>query len=300
MKKFILLSLAAMLCVATVSAQNDQRESGSETKKGYNILPAKGDFAIGVSANPFLNFGRSLLNGNQPAPNFSGVNGNVYFKYFTRNNQAFRFGVSVGVTGDQIRVKVPNDAAFENDGAQALIDDAHLFDKVNYTTTNISLLAGYEWRRGYGRLQAFYGGQVGINFETESTSYKWANEMTIDRATPNSATGPDTYAQMGVRPLKETGPNGFGFSLAGFAGIEYFFARKMSLGAELGLGFQYMGYGESKITAQSVNNGAVEEITRVNGKGPSSWHISTTDATDYNYDPIRAVINGNIFLMFHF
>ena len=169
MKKVLLAVFVTLLCVTVASAQKDQRDKGTDTKKGYNILPAKGDFALGISANPFLNYGTSLLSGGSPAPTFNGFGGRIYGKYFTRDNQAFRFGIGLVANGNQQRGKVRNDEAYENDSSLTPDDDVHLFDKMNTSNTDVTLFVGYEWRRGYGRLQGFYGVQAGLDFHISTT-----------------------------------------------------------------------------------------------------------------------------------
>ncbi len=299
MKKLLLVALATTMCFAVANAQQQlstqqntqpepqqesQREKGTKTKNNYDILPVKGDFAIGVAANPFLNFATGLLAGGQQAPVFDGIGGRIFGKYFIRNNQAIRFGLDLGIGGGTDKNKIADDS---NTDPQAI--DPHKFDQRTINNSRFNIFGGYEWRRGYGRLQGVFGVQGGLNFLVQSTSYKWANEMTVDHPAPTTSNvWPGAGMNAGSRVLKVVGPGSFGFNMMGFVGAEFFFARKMSIGAELGLGFDVNTILKTKTTSESVRNGAVEQHTIVgNNIGATRWGFNT-------------LLQGNLFLMFHF
>lgn len=282
MKKLLLAALAATMCFAAANAQNDERDKGSETKKGYNILPAEGDFALGVSANPFLTYTAGILSGGQAVPTFNGFSGRIYGKYFTRDNQAIRFGINLGLGGHTDKMKVADDSNTDPDAI-----DPHRFDKRTVSDNRVDIFAGYEWRRGYGRLQGVFGAQAGLDFLIQSTKYNWGNDMTVDRPTPTTTpwAGVGTNAN---RVVKVTGPGSFGFNVMGFVGAEFFFARKMSIGAELGAGFNLTTSGKVKTTSETVRNGSVERTKVVgNDGGQTNWGFNT-------------ILQGNLSLMFHF
>src|SRR3954465_12408785 len=95
MKKSILV-LGLSLVAFTMSAQ-------LVSKKGEPILPQKGDWALGIEANPFLQylgnfFGKSTTN-SAPTFNFLG-NQVIVGKYFVDSMTAYRAGVRIG-TGNQ-------------------------------------------------------------------------------------------------------------------------------------------------------------------------------------------------------
>ncbi len=135
MKKTIITLLAVVFCavsVGEVSAQKDQREKGTETVKGYNLLPAKGDFGIGIGIGSFLQYDKNLFSGNAD-PKY-GYGSNVYGKYFTRNNQALRFGLNIGVKSRERRFKVRDDATFILDPTNY---EASAFDIQNISGTKM-------------------------------------------------------------------------------------------------------------------------------------------------------------------
>ncbi len=145
MKKTIITLLAVVFCavsVGEVSAQKDQREKGTETVKGYNLLPAKGDFGIGIGIGSFLQYDRNLFTGNAD-PKY-GYGGNVYGKYFIRNNQALRFGLNVGVKSRAQRFKVRDDATFLTDPTN---NEASAFDIRTIAGSNCEFLPSSNCRR---------------------------------------------------------------------------------------------------------------------------------------------------------
>lgn len=213
MKKVLLTLTAALVVTTAANAQEEAREVGTTTKKGSNILPYAGDIAIGFEANPFLKYAGNLFtDANNTAPSFDGREGVLFGKYFLTDKTAVRarLGFNFGSTKKTTEV---NSAYKANEKV------------LNTETTklnNLELGVGYEMRRGYGRLQGFYGGEVVIGTIGEKKDYTWGNNLSA------------TYAP-GARTLQQDISKGFNFGIGGFAGVEYFVAPKISLGGELGL-----------------------------------------------------------------
>jgi hypothetical protein len=99
-----------------------------------------------------------------------------------------------------------------------------------------------------------------------------------------------TPGRFGSRPLDRKSSTGLTAGARGFAGVEYFFARKMSIGAELGFGFLYGNSGQTTTTTQSFN-AATNRIDRITARGNDGGSRKWNFNTEYS---------GNIFLMFHF
>lgn len=271
MKKLLLTLAVATALIGTVSAQEEEREMGTTTKSGRNILPAAGDFAIGVEANPFLEYiGNIFTNGTNNAPSFDGSKGAIIGKYFLTDKSAVRarLGFDFGSTKETTpTTKLP-------------IDPNNPDAKVNNTTTtkknNFALGVGYELRRGYGRLQGFYGGEALIGFRSEKDTYTYGNALS---------------AQNGVSRVKEEGKgSGFEFGVGGFAGVEYFVAPKISLGGELGLA----------IMTDSGKGG--KTITETWDSATSSVKTTTVDNTNNKTSTFNfgTRTSGKINLTFHF
>jgi hypothetical protein len=160
-------------------------------KRGREILPQQGDIAIGILANPFLDFAGNLFNGTQNNRFELGLlNGNaIYGKYFFSSQSAFRLKTQIAVY------------KLKSKETSALIRNRE-----------IEMSVGYEWRRGgASRFQFFYGPEVifGSNWQETKIDY-WNHES-------------EGFNYIGLR---------------GFLGAEYFFMPKLSLAAEMGIGFK--------------------------------------------------------------
>ncbi len=126
-----------------------------------------------------------------------------------------------------------------------------------------------------------------------TTHYKYGNEMNATYPTPWSwdfNTG--SQAQMAERMIDVKGAPIISVGLFGFVGVEYFFAPKMSIGGEIGLGVAYVNQGESEYTGQyfdTASNSVKENTVK--------RHDSTTPTNGFN---VRTAAQGNIFLSFYF
>jgi hypothetical protein len=223
---------------------------GKEKKDPADYLPQKGDFAVQVSANPFLQFMGNMFNGtiNQGAPTF----GNTYKisgKYFLSDKGAIRLGVGFNFDKQSNKTSVQDIEAVHED--PTLLNDPTTIPYVNditYANTNrFDLSAGYEWRRGLGRVQFFYGGDVLLNYISNSVTHHWGNPITENN--PWS------------RDLKVSNGGTFGIGLGGIVGVEYFIIPKVSIGAEFGVGFMYQTPTKSVNKTESWD--AVKEEVKV-------------------------------------
>lgn len=266
-----LLSIAAALCVVgTVSAQEDSRNIGITSNKGANILPAAGDIAIGVEATPFLRYiGNIFTDANNNAPDFNGREGSVFGKYFLTDKSAVRARLSFNFGSDKETWEVNDVTSTDPD---AMVKNTYT-EKYN----EFELALGYELRRGYGRLQGFYGAEVAVGFGNESESYTYGNAVT--------STYPGNY-----RILNEKFGNQTTFGIGGFAGVEYFVAPKISIGGELGLGVNLVSQkgGEEKYEGWNNANNAVEVITE---------DYSSNKDKVFNFG---TATSGRIMVAFHF
>jgi hypothetical protein len=129
MKKLLLMIL--VIISLQVSAQ--QPENVLLSKRGRVILPEAGDFALGIAANPFVNFVGNMFNGNTDNNFYVGLlSGNyLYGKYFTSPQWAYRAKAYVSYS-----------------------DSKSIHEIRNY---EVELIFGFEKRRGESRFQFLYG-----------------------------------------------------------------------------------------------------------------------------------------------
>lgn len=292
-----------MLCLSVFTvigamAQDDNRTAGTVNKRGNYILPKAGDFAIGVSVNPFASYLGNMFNGSDDndAPWLIGQNYELTGKYFLRDNRAIRFSVDFGFYRNEMMDFVPDQARLitEPEVINPTVADRR-FEKYNY----FSVSAGYEFRRGYGRLQAFWGGEAYFAIDKNTGTAKYGNAMTDINQTPATSNfnGDGSWNYVGERMLsyKDTY---FTFGAKAFIGVEYFIAPKISLGAELGLrfGYKWLSQGVGKFETYDANAGGVrtwEERYTMN----VPWYDidATGDELTFTTTP-----DGNINLTFYF
>ena len=261
-------------------------------KHSISILPEAGDFAIGIDASPVFNLVGNLVkinsggSFNDPMA-FNFVQGNgIYGKYFLTDNSAVRVRFDVN--------------SFSNTDNRYVADDR---DTVNFTDkvldtrkmsgSGVNLGIGYEMRRGKGRLQAFYGGELNLMFGGGmSAEYTYGNSFSND-STPTyfdwRFMSENTLAIGSHRKVDETIAGGFGLGLRGFVGVEYFLLPNIAIGGEFGWGFGMNSVGEWEINTEFWS-GTDYMLDTFNSKiaDSKSFNIGTDN------------LGGQIYLLFHF
>lgn len=265
----------------------DKKSKHLPTKKGTPILPAKGDFALGLNASPFFDYVGNMFNGNtnNSSPFLSSLGGaSLVGKYFVSSNKAYRISVALN-TSNSSRKNAVEDITNTSGVLQ------YVEDKKTINNTFVNLGFGIEKRRGVGGLQGIYGieGNMGMSFSNEKLEY--GNELTINNqyvpTTIWSGIYPQYIISTNTRTIDVKGGTSFSFGARGFVGFEYFIAPKFSIGGELGyaVNFRTAPEGETKIET-FVNNATTIEILPVNNQA-SSFSIGTQPA-------------GSIFLFVYF
>jgi hypothetical protein len=271
MKKRILV-LAAILGASASFAQ----VTTLKNKKGFEILPEAGDYAIQFNATPMLDFAVEAIkmgatNGTSAAGASSyAVNQTVVGKYFVDASTAYR--VKVGINTNSTTTKVTS----------VSVTDA---DKSVLTTTKskqnlISIGGGIEKRRGHNRLQGFYGAEAMITIG--SLTPLVSTEYDQDLAT--IAQDADLNTLVALSTNKQKG-SAFGFGLNGFVGAEYFVLPKISLGAEFGWG---LAFNTGKTSNENDTWNGTEVVS------------TTTDGPKQSTFGFANSVSGNLVATFHF
>ena len=258
-------------------------------------MPEAGSYAIGFDALPFLRYAGNMFNGNtnnnNPAAGFanqggSGIGGTLYGKYFLSESNAIRarFSINQSTIQDVNRVVL--------DGQSFPQSNIEVEDEFVNSNFNVQLGGGMEWRRGKGRLMGVYGAEALVGLSTSSESYTYGNAITAGNQAPTSTTNFSTgnSAPTSSRIISRTNPNSFNITALGFAGVEYFFAPQISIGAEFTLGLRYTGTNRSEVVREEweANSGSVINVSDVNSDILTNFGIAT------------GVWGGSINLMFHF
>lgn len=246
----------ALLMAGTISYAQDAPSSSSNeahsftSKNHHEVLPQAKDWGLGISATGVLSYFGNMMNGNvmNNAPSFNSANepnvfgiGNINGmalngKYMKSSTMAYRgrFMVNVGSTSYHNNV-------FENLITPDPLNPQYVEDVQTNTAHVVLLSGGIEKRRGSGRLQGIYGGELLVGFSGNKRVNKYGNGYSFNfqsvATTTDFATGASNYVS--TRTLETYSGNSILAGVRGFGGVEYFFAPKMSIGGEIGytLGF---------------------------------------------------------------
>ena len=280
------------MSIAYFSFSQDELTS----KSGVPILPEAGDYAIGVDATPFITlFGNFIKINNgvaftdPSAFNFLDGNNTIYGKYFLDAQTAIRVKMNITMLSQKFNNNVQDDANAATD------PNAVVTDTWKHSANKIILGAGYEIRRGKGRLQGFYGGeaQLSLGGGTHDT-YTYGNGMnsstdSIPTSTTWSASG-YTSSPTSARVTEAKVAGSFGLGLRGFVGVEYFILPKVSFGGEFGWGFAFNSFGTGSTTVESWDMTThTVKTTTTEVPGHSNMSLGTDN-----------LINGNIYILVHF
>ncbi|HRH70476.1 MAG TPA: hypothetical protein PLB89_13290 [Flavobacteriales bacterium] len=242
MKKHVLFS-AAMVAAMTASAQTGEITSN----RGENWLSQSGDYGLTFGAGSLLEYAGNLFNGttSNSAPtldsffsnnNNSGNGSGIVIggKKLIDANTAYRGRVRIGFGSDKTTDFVPQTPQPSGATQTVTVD--------NVTKTGfmaIELGAGLEKRVGSTRVVGIYGAEANIAFGNGKTTTEYGNALNNDNLLENGRT---TESKQGGT---------FGLGINAFAGVEWFFAPKMSLSGEYAWGLKMMSTGATEETTEN-------------------------------------------------
>jgi hypothetical protein len=232
MKK-IIFTMVFMIGAVTYAQLNPVLKN----KRGILILPQKGQYCLGLSANPFLNYFGNMVNGsaNNQSPSAQFIsNGMIYGKYMKTNDYAYRASFRFGVNSNSTSIMVA-------DATPGAALDAKVEDVISNNRTTLGLGFGFERRKGSTRLQGIYGLEGVLTYNSgNNMKYKYGNQLqNLDSGT--------------IVVTQRKDGSVFGIGARAFVGIEYFFAPQISIGAELGYGLSFGLRGEANETREYYN-----------------------------------------------
>ena len=267
------------------------------SKKGEPFLPEAGDYAIGIDANPFLNYVGNFFGkqNNNTAPTWGFANNNftITGKKFKDATNAYRASVRLGFDNASTKTETADRASTSAVTYPAL--PAMVTNKYSHSNTNIAVSVGIEKRRGKTRLQGVYGAEAGISYGSSKDKYTYGNALAASGTVVNvSAAGDgmngnanittDTYGNAARVTVKKSGAT-FGIGVRGFVGAEYFVAPKVSIGGEFGWGIGFSMTGASKTTTESIGGATPAVGTQEVKGGKSSGFGFDTDNRNALFGP---------------
>ncbi|MDD2345910.1 MAG: hypothetical protein PHY85_07170 [Bacteroidales bacterium] len=284
--------LTILICATLLSVGLFAQEVDMLSKRGEMILPQQGEMALGIDAMPVFGYFGDLFNGTVGNnTNFGFVNGlynanTIYVKYYLEDQVAIRGAVRIGYENWIDKEFVTMDQQIPDPLVQVT-------DKYTFNSTNIGVGADYLMYRGKGRVQGYYGGGAFINYNSWRDSYTYGNPITTQFSSPNwfdfeinPLTG-DPFGEVsgGERILEQYSNNDFGITLRGVIGVEYFFAPKISVGGEMGLGINFN------------QDGGFQTVERWTG---TEVEVETTELPHDNFKGVDNFTSASCFIMFHF
>lgn len=317
-KKLIVFMKKSILAVAVVLGATSLFAQKLENKNGEAYLPAAGDWAVGIDATPFLNYFGNLIGGGQgnntaPTWNYLTTNQTITGKYFVEDDMAYRASLRIGFGSETEKVMVADrsiDPALPSTWPTLA---AEVENKGKWSSMNIGLAVGLEKRRGFGRLQGYYGAELGFNLMSNGSKYEYGNALTASTSAVDvNITGADDFFSGNLttdtdglgnvnnaRITEEKSGLGFGIGLRAFIGAEYFVLPRLSVGGEFGWGLVFMSQGAGSTTYETEGTtatGTVEQIESITMEGNKSSAFGID--TDSNTSMFGAA--GSLRMVFHF
>ena len=285
MKKLIsIITIICLLPLMGVSAQE-------KAEKQY--LPEEGDWAIGIDVVPLLKYVGNAFNGSQENE-IESLGGAP----FTKNNKNFRNRMlmpDVSIMGKYmltdewalranvgIMVRSEYDRRYVKDDKAALLNplsNDKVIDKAHHSRNGMSIAVGAEYRKGSKRVQGVFGAGLLFAFQNDKTTYSWGNEMTTINQNPSIAFDRNNETMLGDNRILNNNGQGSDFytGITGSAGVEWFIAPKISLGAEVNLSLYYLFGNQTYIESEGYNTSTqkIETRTDLVSPGNRGFYIGT-------------------------
>jgi hypothetical protein len=269
--------ISGALGICAISFGTIAQNADLKNEEGFNILPEQGEFAIGFNTVPIFNWIGNAFNANTnntyAGDNkfVSNLGNNVLFgKYMLKENVAIRAHLRVGIFNDSRDNYVLDDT---QNNPNIFVSDNRVVNEQTYT-----LGAGYEFRRGKGRVQGIYGGDVFFMYNKFSESYEYGNVFGQLNQAPTTTTNFNNgNAQpQGSRLVNFEQGGTFGLGVRPFVGIEYFFSSKMSIGGEFGWNVMFANTGDGTNVNEYYDpiSGEVVQNT-FDAAGSQTWDLDT-------------------------
>jgi hypothetical protein len=273
MKKII---LTIMLLGAFLYGSSQDLKS----KSGFAVLPEAGDWSIGFDALPVINYFGNVFHspsGSMGAYSPAGYPMTIVGKWVKDDGMAWRGKLRIGFGSNS------QDSIF-NDPHSTANPPATYTNSYKNGHTNITLGFGMQKYMGAGRVQGYYGAEAWFGMASTST-------------TNTLGTTADSLTVAGPFVTSSSSGTTIMFGVRGFVGVEFFFAPKMSIGAEYGWGLGLSSTGSGSVTYEQWDfiNHNLRTTTAKTG-GSSAFGIDV----DNGGNAVNWMGNGSINLSFYF
>jgi hypothetical protein len=302
MKKILTIAILTSMVSVAVAQENMM------SKRGTPILPEAGDWSIGIDAVPFIDwvFDKSRIMSSSGASSSSNAINpqesmtfvGLYMKDATTAYRA-RVGINMMSHKQEYNVTVNNDSVTGSTHS--------VVDEIKSSQFGLTLGAGIQKFRGKGRLHGIYGAEVRIGFSGPMKSeYTYGNPFVTDTNNTNlgSAISVDTSGTtsgyVDKRFTEREVGGGFMFGIAGFVGVEYFVAPKMSVSAEYNWGIMISSTKEGTETFEETYNPVTSSSAIAVRTRTDASFIGKHSAFDIGNGDIGTSSTGNVVFHFYF
>lgn len=250
MKHILTILTAIALCSLPFTAQAQSEE---------DYLPKAGDLGLSVSANPLSQIATGVSpTSTQPLVSISG-------KYMVSDKSALFLNVGWIYNYNHNNYYANDDAALYLDP----FSRAKVIDTRENQITGLNVSFGGERRIGKGKVQGVFGGGIMYAFSYYDSRYSYGNAITSINQHPSTNHGNSLTGVPGFNYLRPTHTFSSApthqFGLVGYAGVEWFVAPKISVGARINLSATYFWaqgiYGDYE--GYNYLTGQVEEWTEL-------------------------------------
>lgn len=206
------ITLLLLFIFLNLSAQDDIDFSKDKTNANTQTFGYK-QFA-GSNALE-INFDPGKIFGSNSGDQFNLLNGGIKYRKFSSENKAFRLGLNISYLRDVMITQQENDD----------FDLLELKDKASIIETALTIGTEKHFN-GTKRLSPYIGFQGLLLYKT--TSYKEENQD-----------GSSIYYEKFINDEDAAGAGHMGVGIGFLAGFDYYFAKHLYLGVELGYGVSY-------------------------------------------------------------
>ena len=258
MKKILSILLVAALATPMFAEKMTPEERGNADYSTW--LPAKGEFSLGFSVDPFANFVGKMFNSAGAANYNREIGGDALTNnafalsnpvvslmgsYMLTDKLALKANVGFIVNYTKWSGNVLDDAArFENPYSMKQVQDVAKLGEYGG-----SFAFGAEYRIGKRRVQGVFGGGLMYAFQTHNETYSYGNAITEMNQKPTSTHASYVSVIPGVIDNARLINNAVDMSgdmslwhrigLYTSAGVEVFLAPKVALGMNVNLDLLY-------------------------------------------------------------
>ena len=253
MKRILSIMIIATLALPVFAS--NKNDSTRMVKDYSQILPQAGDWSLGFTLNPFVNFVGNMFNnttnqlidnqrigggviqyGNDPAYPLISIMGRYMF--------TDHFGIRANIG---LLMCYRDSSKYVFDDYSVAMEDlvpSMVKDRATSNTFGGSFNVAAEYRLGKKAVQGVFSGGLMYSLSKSTCDFTYGNAITDINQNPTSAfhhtiIGEDRLGMNSYRVLRESTACTHTIGLVCSAGVEWFVAPKVALGAEVNLALLY-------------------------------------------------------------